>query len=426
MTSRRRMSGHPVLLWTALAIGACNGARPPAVESWVAERDTVGETIVVRTVSGSVWGGPVDMVEDLSIGALDGPEEVVFTWIGAVAADRDGRIYVFDWSLPALRCFDADGRYLRTLGREGAGPGEYGKWSNMFFQLHQLPGQQRELAAFAGALTVGDDDTIVLADLGNSRLNRYRPDGSFVESWPLTGGFYSLQGIAVDTAGRTYVSIAARPVMPSEALAVAYLRLDAHGDPLDTIAVPTLEGEPRARALGPTDPSKAHAVSPLGHIVVGVNDYYAFEVRRPEGPTVRIEKVHEPIPFGADERAEWRSVAEWLRQHDHPGQINDPADAKLAYRSFLTDQQGRVWVRLHVAARKDETIEVTSRERGGPPLISWVEPAVYDVFEPDGTYLGQVRFPWRTVPLLIRGDTAWGVRLGDFGEQYVVRLVMAR
>ncbi len=420
------MKGLRHLLWTVLTVGACTGERMPAVGSWIAERDSVGDTAVVRTISGSVWDGTAEMIEDLSIGSLDGPEEFVFTWVGAIAVDQGGGIYVFDWQLPALRYFDSDGRYVRTLGREGSGPGEYGAWSVMFFQLHQLPGQQRELAAFTGALTIRRDGLIVLADYSHARLNLYNPDGTFAEQWPLVGGIYSRQGIAVDAANRTYVSIVTAPVLPTAALEVAYQRLDAAGSVLDTIPVPTLEGEPRARPLGPTDASKEHAVSPLGHVIVGVNDCYAFEVRRPGGPATRIEKVYEPVSFGTDELAEWRAVSDWLRRHDHPGQVNDVRDLKLPYGSFLTDESGRIWVRVHVEARKDATIQVTSRELGGPPLISWVEPAVYHVFEPDGTYLGPVRFPWRTWPLLVHADTAWGVRLGDFGEQYVVRLVLVR
>ncbi len=350
----------------------------------------------------------------------------MFTWIGSMAVDQGGGIYVFDWQVPALRYFDSKGRYIRTLGREGSGPGEYGTWTDMFFQLHQLPGQQRELAAFTGALTVRRDGTIVLADLSHARLNLYGADGRFAAQWSLPGGIYSRQGIAVDTADHTYVSIVTEPILPTAALKVAYLRLDAEGNALDTIPVPALEGEPQARPLGPTDRSKEHAVSPLGHMVVGVNDHYSFEVRRPEGPTVRIEKVYEPVSFSTNELAEWRAVSDWLKRHDHPGQISNVLNSKLAFGSFLTDQRGRIWVRVHVEARKDEAIEMTSRELGGPPLISWVEPAVYDVFEPDGTYLGQVRFPWRTWPLVVHGDTAWGVRRGDFDEQYVVRLVMLR
>jgi hypothetical protein len=123
------------------------------------------------------------MVEELSIGVLDGADELMFASIGSMAVDEEGGIYAFDSRVPALRHFDAEGEYIRTLGREGGGPGEYGEWSDMFAQLHQLPGQLSELQAFVGALTVRRDGKIVLADLGNARLNLYEPDGTPAAHW---------------------------------------------------------------------------------------------------------------------------------------------------------------------------------------------------------------------------------------------------
>jgi hypothetical protein len=377
-------------------------------------------------MGGSVWGEPVEMVEELSIGVLDGPEELMFESIGSMAVDEEGGIYVFDSRAPALRHFDTEGNYIRTLGREGGGPGEYGEWSDMFAQLHQLPGQQADVQAFFGALTVRGDGKIVLADLGNARLNLYEPDGTLAANRPVQGGIFSRQGIAVDTAAHTYVSIVTEAILPTEALEVGYLHLDPDGNALDTIPVPTLPGEPEARRLGPTDPSKEHALSPLGYMVVGVTDDYSFEVRWPDGRTVRIERAYEPVSFTSEERAEWQAVLDWFKAADYPVDLGSVPDRKLPYGSFLADQRGRIWVQRHVAARKDKTVEALSENWSGPPLVSWVEPNVYDVFEPDGTYLGQVRFPWLTTPLVIRGDTAWGVRRGEFNEQYIVRLVMPR
>ncbi len=426
MSAHRLLSGAVLILLAVLTIKACSAERAPAGGGWVAEWDTIGDTVVVRTVSGSVWDEPVEMVEDLSIGVLDGAEELMFGSIGSMAVDEEGGIYAFDRRVPALRHFDSQGEYIGTLGREGGGPGEYGEWSDMFAQLHQLPGQQSRVHAFFGALTVRRDGKIVLADLGNARLNLYEPDGTLAEQWAMQGGIYSRQGIAADTADHIYVSIVTEAIRPTAALDVGYLHLDPQGNVLDTMPVPTLPSEPEARRLGPTDPSKEHVLSPLGHMVVGVTDDYSFEVRWPDGRTVRIERAYEPVSFVHEERAEWQAVLDWFKAAEYPVDLGSVPDRKLPYSSFLADEQGRIWVRRHVTAHKDGTIEPPSDGWNGPPLVSWVEPDVYDVFEPEGTYLGEARFPWRTTPLVVRGDTAWGVRRGDFDEQYIVRLVMPR
>ena len=92
-----------------LTIGACSADRGQDLGTWVAEWDTIGDTVVVRTISGSVWGKPREMVEDLSIGALEGPEELMLGSIVSLAVDEEGGIYAFDSQVPALRYFDAAG-----------------------------------------------------------------------------------------------------------------------------------------------------------------------------------------------------------------------------------------------------------------------------------------------------------------------------
>ena len=83
-----------------------------------------------------------------------------------------------------------------------------------------------------------------------------------------------------------------------------------------------------------------------------------------------------------------------------------------------------VWVRRHVTAERLGEGNAGSPER--PPTPSWIEPSVYDIFEPDGTYLGEVRVPKGTRVMIARRDSTWGTRQGDAGEVYVVRLRIER
>ena len=59
-----------------------------------------------------------------------------------------------------------------------------------------------------------------------------------------------------------------------------------------------------------------------------------------------------------------------------------------------------------------------------PTIRDWREPIVFDVFEPDGRYLGQVSAPpgFRTQPLpSIRGNTVWAAVSDRGGVPDVVR-----
>jgi hypothetical protein len=84
------------------------------------ERLVVGDTTIVRTLEGSVWGDSVALVEELSIGTLNGPPEYEFGQVQDVAVDANGGIYVFDGQVPAL---------LRCQRRPRADAGRQGGWA---------------------------------------------------------------------------------------------------------------------------------------------------------------------------------------------------------------------------------------------------------------------------------------------------------
>ncbi len=60
----------------------------------------------------------------VTIGGLDGPGLDIISMFSKCAVDRRGRILVSGDA--EISVFDSTGRYLRTVGRQGEGPGEYG------------------------------------------------------------------------------------------------------------------------------------------------------------------------------------------------------------------------------------------------------------------------------------------------------------
>jgi hypothetical protein len=63
------------------------------------------------------------------------------------------------------------------------------------------------------------------------------------------------------------------------------------------------------------------------------------------------------------------------------------------------------------------------------PPITWKQPVVFDVIEPNGRFLGTVaipgvrKSPYDSFPRIVRARdmTVWTIELGEFDEQYVVR-----
>ncbi|MFC2161861.1 6-bladed beta-propeller [Acidobacteriota bacterium] len=65
--------------------------------------------------------------EDLSIGQIDGTEEYSFAYLWDIIVDENENIYTinFTGSETQLKVFDRFGKYVRTIGRMGQGPGEF-------------------------------------------------------------------------------------------------------------------------------------------------------------------------------------------------------------------------------------------------------------------------------------------------------------
>lgn len=112
---------------SAAAAAGCGGSEgaPPSAGSTVV--DSAGIRIV--TNSAPLWtpetAWRVSAAPALTIGVVDGaPEEQLFR-VADAALLSDGRILIANSGTSELRIFDRAGQYVRSLGGEGEGPGEF-------------------------------------------------------------------------------------------------------------------------------------------------------------------------------------------------------------------------------------------------------------------------------------------------------------
>jgi hypothetical protein len=105
---------------TVLSVGGCVTGDRGASASVVAV-DTVGGVVHVRN-SGETprW----TLREVATISTPDGPAS--FGQVRALLADSAGNVYIADSKASEIRVFDESGAHLRTMGRQGAGPSEFG------------------------------------------------------------------------------------------------------------------------------------------------------------------------------------------------------------------------------------------------------------------------------------------------------------
>jgi len=117
----------------------------------------------------------VEVEEIWRIGGED--DEEIFGVIVDVIADAQGNFYFLDAQLNEVKVYDIDGEYLRTIGREGEGPGEFRGAFNMFL----VPGGN------IGVLQSAPAKIIVLTPEGD-------PAGEYPLPEVADGGFRTLLG----------------------------------------------------------------------------------------------------------------------------------------------------------------------------------------------------------------------------------------
>jgi len=377
---------------------------------WRAQVDTLGDTIVVRTLSGSQWGA-AKLVAELQIGTLDGPEYEIFGDVAGLAVTPAGGILIYDRQVPALRRFSSDGRYLGTLGRSGAGPGEY--------------------ANSDGGLAVLKDGRIVLRDPGNARLTVYAADGSYLESWPIPGGRFTSVPMVAAADGGFY-----NPIF-GDGQPLRLVRYGQDGRPADTLPRPEPQIQPatvQAQTEGasqtwlvPFSQAALWTFHPQGYYLSAITGQYAIDALRPGGPVLRVARVSEPVPVTPEELAvNEERVTTAMRRLVPSWRWNGPSIPRIKpiLRGVQAGEDGRLWVLLHQPGERVPEDELDPEPGAGPPSPQFREPTVFDVFEEDGRYLGRVSAPpgFSIEPRpVFRGGHVWAIDRDKLGVQRVIR-----
>ena len=73
----------------------------------------------------------VTFEEELTIGEEDETGEIILYQPSRVVVDDEENIYISDRSDQAIKVFDKRGQYLKTIGAQGGGPGEFKSIGNM-------------------------------------------------------------------------------------------------------------------------------------------------------------------------------------------------------------------------------------------------------------------------------------------------------
>lgn len=340
------------------------------------------------------------------IGQLDGPPEYAFGRIAAIETTRDGGFYLCDGNDVSIRRYDSAGVFVRTLGRKGAGPGEYVACADM---------------------SLDPQDGLALSDPANGRVTFFRPDGSLDRSVTVhvAPGFFGSENVFfVDPAGRMWLRGWQAVEGTNEATRPhQYVVLDAAGTRLDSVAVP-MPGEGPGRGFMLCTNDGCYVAQPQdtlsviarnGLLAVASPMAYRIALHARDGTTREIARAAEPVAYTRAEHAEWEAWRAYMtkRTPQYPP-IAIPT-IKPIIRELRFDDVGRLWVKVHVTA---ERRPIPPRPAGDPrPLLTWRERNTYDLFDvASGGYIGRVAFPYATTLLTSRGDRVWLSEEGESGE----------
>jgi 6-bladed beta-propeller len=327
---------------------------------------------ITRTISDAPtgWNDSLTawrLVLEHEIQPLEGEEGELFDPLD-LAMNEAGTVYVKDQKPSVIKVFDPGGRYLRSIGREGDGPGE-----------------------FRTAFLAVRGDTLLTQDPQNSRVTAFNGEtGAVIATWRSTCCYWYPVGL--DGEGRLIVHAMGNPDS-TEAPAQAIVRSSLDGSSIDTLwATERPRGTEKAWIIGdgktmqmmmavPFQPRDQHAPDPAGVLLTGWNGEYLIRTSRNGRDTTGLfGRAWTPEPVtDADRKA---LVEEQIRNQEGSGNSEEVLraamkpeyipDVRTSWNSLEADAAGNRWIRLETK----DTLRVH-----------------YDVFDPAGRWLGPVSVP---------------------------------
>ncbi|HET7273813.1 MAG TPA: hypothetical protein VFI91_01450 [Longimicrobiaceae bacterium] len=343
-------------------------------------RDT---EVVTEPVRWSIAPDPL-----LTIGAVDGPPEFVFSRIRAVRLFPDGRVIVADGSSGSLRIYSAGGSYLHEMGGSGDGPGEF---------------------RYLSAVHLAGGDTLLVYDSRALRLTTFLSSGELVGSQQLRPGD-GVPELYVGTYGdgsHSFGWIKQSPIAPDRLTADSMRigRFTSDGNAAGVIARAT-----GMHRLGSPVPLSPHLlVGMIGDSVVITNGMEGrVRIVGPTGEAVRTLQL-----AGADWTFEeaMRLVEERLE----PSEIDrfqrvkgtDGVNSVPEFSELLIDSENLIWLKLYDPATDSHWL--SRRLTGG----EWI------VADTGGRQIARVAMPVGFRPMDVRADRIAGVVRDELGVERV-------
>lgn len=327
----------PLLLSLVLLVSTFSLSRGEQKPQWKGSITKEGDVVVVKNPKEPLYKGNIlAFKEELSFGGAEAKPEQSFSEIGQILLDEENNIYVLDQKDANIKIFDRAGKYLRTIGKKGQGPGELSLPDRI-----SLMKSKKEIMVSEGA---------------RRQLAYFTSDGKFLRSQS-TGKMRGVLG-KVDSVGNIIMT---EIIITIPEMWYTVKRYDENMNLIAELARIKVAINPKV--LNPFMSYPYWEIADNDNIVYGFSGTYELQIFNPQNKVIRkIEKEHDPV-----------EVTEAARKQITKTSL--PYGAKFegskyypAFAEFSIDSQGRIFVG---SWRKDKDGKAR----------------LFDIFDSEGRYL---------------------------------------
>jgi len=315
-------------------------------------------------------GIPTQLIleEDFKIGDSEVEEEMI-AQVTFFVVDENESIYALDWKSNNIKMFDKNGKFVRTIAKQGQGPGEIN---------------------FPSGLLITPDNELLVEDAGNRRLAYFTLEGEFLRNVSVADKT-SLTNLVMDNEGNY---LGRQFIVEEGKMSFEIRKFDKDLNSLFTIEkIPFTMRDPLKDKFNVFDFVQIYLFDPKDRIYYGNPKKYEIQIFNPEGILKKkitkkfkpekiteedIEKILDRIPdtgFGVRERMEFPK--------EFP-----------AYEAYTMDEGGRLIVRTYEKAKEEDTVYL-------------------DIFDAEGKYIA--RFPTKVNPRLWKNGKMYAIEETDEG-----------
>ena len=395
------------------------GARPTALLALPAVWLLAGCSDAAPDVP-TLDAAPLTVEQELRLGSVDDSENAL-TWFRSLVVGPDGRIFTAHPMENAVKLHDAQGNLVRTVGREGEGPGEFKNVGTMGL--------------------IGD--TLWVMDFSTYRLSFFDLDGGLIGTRALRLDMGETpeerpprpQGLFHDGTISGARPSWSREVAAGTITESAVLRLDSLNNVLDTVAVSSLENRTLA-IMNPESPSGFGSFQrqPFSDTEIVELSRFAPEVVRVQRhaaaadglDSLRITKLtfdgdtlfsrsfsYDPVPLEpATVDSIVREIGEGVSQSPMRGAPTAARAEELARQAIYAPAFHPPISELVIG--RDGTVYLR-REDTGDSISEWT------VLSGEGAVLGTVRLPSTFRMMAADREHVWGMELDELDVPYLIR-----